>query len=74
MTTEDKRAFFVRMPAEMHDDLRALAFVTRTSMNSLVLDAVKTKIGIMKSMERHRALLERLDMDLGAEEVADGEQ
>lgn len=46
----------IRLPAATHEMLRTAAFVTRRSMNEIVIDALEAhKPAMQKSVEEHRS-------------------
>ncbi len=57
--TPDVRAITLRLPEAQHEALRTLAFVEETSINELVLRAVRSYLTAHHRIERFDALLDR---------------
>lgn len=71
------RAITVRLPEAQHEALRTLAFVEGTSINELILRAIRSYLTAQHRVERFESLLDRARVQyrelLGREEVTRGE-
>jgi uncharacterized protein (DUF1778 family) len=71
------RAITLRLPEAQHEALRTLAFVEGTSINELVLRAVRSYLTAQHRVERFESLLDRARLQyrelLGREEVTGAE-
>lgn len=56
-----KEVLTVRVPKELHESLRTLAFATDASMNDIVVDALRAHL----AQKRHRDAVARFLSDAG---------
>jgi uncharacterized protein (DUF1778 family) len=72
--TEEVRAITLRLPESQHEALRTLAFIEETSINELVLRAIRGYLAAQHRIEKFEAMLDRARVQyrdlLGREEVS----
>jgi hypothetical protein len=70
----ETRAITLRLPEAQHEALRTLAFIEKTSINEMVLRAIKGYVAAQHRIEKFEAMLDRARVQyrdlLGREEVA----